>query len=138
MKFAGKILITDDEAHIRKFVGLTLRKFGDPVILEAGDGQHALDLFAREKPDLVLLDVNMPNLDGVQTLERIMQLDPDAIVVMLTSLTNRQTVEDCLRLGATDYIRKDTPRDEMIQQFERIINECFGEPDNPATPPSPA
>ena len=135
MKFNGKILLADDEAHIRKFVGLILRKCGNPTILEASDGAAAVALFEQQKPDLVLLDVNMPNLDGVQTLERLMQIDPDvAVVIMLTSLTNRQTVEDCLRLGASGYIRKDTPREEMIVQLERIIEECFGEEPPPATP----
>jgi CheY-like chemotaxis protein len=136
MIFNGKVLLTDDEPHIRKFVGLILQKLGHPTIFEAGDGAAAITLYEQHRPDLVLLDVNMPNLDGVQTLERLLQIDPDAIVVMLTSLTNRQTVEDCVRLGATGYIRKDTPRDEMIPQLQRILEDCFGD-DTPPTPPVP-
>lgn len=133
MKFSGKILLVDDEAHIRKFVGLLLRKYFNPVIIEAGDGITALALYEREKPDLILLDVNMPHLDGIQTLERLRQTAPEANVVMLTSLTNRQTVEECLRLGALDYIRKDIPKDELGVQLERIVAECFGE--TPLPPP---
>ena len=134
MTFTGKILLTDDEGHIRKFVSLILKKISGATILEASDGAMAVAMFKEHKPDLVLLDVNMPNLDGLQALEQIMQVDPEAIVVMLTSLTNRQTVEDCVRLGAADYIRKDTPREEMIAQFQRILQEFFGE----ETPPAPA
>ena len=134
MTFRGKVLLIDDEAHIRKFVGLILRKCGSPTVIEAADGAAALALFEQHQPDLVLLDVNMPVMDGLQTLERLMQLDPDAVVVMLTSLTNRQTVEECLRLGAADYIRKDTPREEMVGQLQRIIQECFG--DDPVPPPA--
>jgi len=136
MTFNGKVLLTDDEAHIRKFVSLILQKLGRPTIIEAGDGAAAIALYEQHKPDLVLLDVNMPNLDGVQTLERLLQIDPEAVVVMLTSLTNRQTVEDCVRLGATDYIRKDTPRDEMIAQLQRIIEDCFGDGATTTPPPS--
>jgi DNA-binding NarL/FixJ family response regulator len=136
MTFNGKVLLTDDEAHIRKFVSLILQKLGHPAIIEAADGTAAIALYEQHKPDLVLLDVNMPNLDGVQTLERLLQIDPEAVVIMLTSLTNRQTVEDCVRLGATGYIRKDTPRDEMIAQLQRIIGDCFGD-DTPSTPPTP-
>jgi CheY-like chemotaxis protein len=129
MSFTGKILLVDDEPHIRKFVGLILKRFCTPTIVEAPDGLVALDLYAKEQPDLVLLDVNMPNLDGIQTLERLRQIAPDAVVVMLTSLANRQTVEECVRLGAVDYIRKDTPRDEMGAQLQKIIEDCFdGEP----------
>lgn len=135
MSFPRKILLTDDEAHIRKFIGLVLKKFGDPRILEASDGAVAVQLYAQEKPDLVLLDVNMPNLDGLQALEQIKRLDPDALVVMLTSLANRQTVEECVRLGAADYIRKDTPREELTARFAEIIADCFGggEPETPAS-----
>jgi CheY-like chemotaxis protein len=135
--FAGKILLVDDEAHIRKFVGLILKKIGTPTVLEAADGQAALAVYAQEKPDLVLLDVNMPILDGLQTLERLHQIAPEANVVMLTSLANRQTVEDCVRLGALAYIRKDTPRDELSTQLQQIIQEIF-EPDAAAAPDNPA
>jgi len=134
MNYPSKILLTDDEPHIRKFIGLILRKFGEPQILEAGDGAVAVKLYGQEKPDLVLLDVNMPNMDGIQALTEIRRLDPDALVVMLTSLANRQTVEECARLGAIDYIRKDTPRDELTAQFERIIADCFGEQEEEPAP----
>jgi len=126
MNYPQSILLTDDEAHIRKFIGLVLRRFDNPRILEAANGAEAVALYAKHKPDLVLLDVNMPVLDGVQALTQIRAGDPDAIVVMLTSLANRQTVEECARLGAVDYIRKDTPRDEMKAKFESIIAECYG------------
>lgn len=134
MSYPRKILLTDDEPHIRKFIGLVLKKFGNPQILEAGDGALAVQLYQQENPDLVLLDVNMPNMDGLQALEQIKRLDPDALVVMLTSLANRHTVEECVRLGAADYIRKDTPRDELTARFQEIIDDCFGgaEPETPA------
>lgn len=126
MTYPQTILLTDDEGHIRKFIGLILRKFDQPTILEAANGAEAVELYRQHQPDMVLLDVNMPILDGVQALAQIKQLDPDAVVVMLTSLANRHTVEDCLRLGAVDYIRKDTPREELTAKFEQIISECYG------------
>ncbi|MES1168791.1 MAG: response regulator, partial [Oleiharenicola lentus] len=113
MNYPQTILLTDDEAHIRKFIGLILRKFDNPRILEAANGAEAIELYKQHQPDLVLLDVNMPVMDGVQALTGIMAADPNAVVVMLTSLANRQTVEQCQQLGAVDYIRKDTPRDEL-------------------------
>jgi CheY-like chemotaxis protein len=125
MTFSGKFLLVDDEAHIRKFVGLILKKLCQPTIFEAGDGLAALELYTQEKPDLVLLDVNMPQMDGLQTLARLRQIAPEANVVMLTSLANRQTVEECARLGALGYIRKDTPKEEISTQLQSIIEECF-------------
>ena len=126
MTYPQTILLTDDEPHIRKFIGLVLRQFDNPRIIEAGDGNQAVELYKTHQPDLVLLDVNMPVLDGVQALARLKEIDPDAIVVMLTSLANRQTVEECLRLGAVDYIRKDTPREELTAKFLSIITDCYG------------
>jgi len=130
MKFNGKVLLTDDEAHIRKFIGLVLKRLGSPVIIEAANGQEAVALYTKHSPDLVLMDVNMPVMDGVQALTQIKKDDPDALVIMLTSLTNRQVVEQCANLGALDYLRKDLPRDEMITQLTQIIDECFGPEDS--------
>lgn len=127
MNFAGKVLVVDDESHIRKFVTLIVKSLGQPVVVEAANGEEALEAYAREKPDLVLLDVNMPKVDGLQTLQGLKQHDPDCLVVMLTSLVNRQTIEECLRLGAVDYLRKDTPRQEIATQLTKILDDCFGE-----------
>jgi len=136
MRYHGKILLADDEAHIRKFVGLLLRKLGSPTLVEARDGQEAIDAYTRENPDLVLLDVSMPALDGLQVLARIRQADPEAVVVMLTSLTNRQTIEESLRLGAVGYLRKDLPHPELLAELQRLIDENFDDPG--ATPPPSA
>lgn len=135
MNFAGKILLADDEAHIRKFVGILLRKVGTPTVIEARHGQEAVDSYIREDPDLVLLDVSMPGLDGIQALEKIRSADPHAAVVMLTSLTNRQTVEHCLQLGALGYLRKDLPPAELLAEIQRIIDDVFA--DDAPTPCSP-
>ena len=132
MTFTGKILLVDDEAHIRKFVGLILRKICQATVFEAADGLAALDLYARHKPDLILLDINMPNLDGLQTLERLRQIAPEANVVMLTSLANRRSVEECERLGALGYIRKDTPKDDLGAELAQIIEDCITPQAGPA------
>lgn len=126
MKLDGKVLVVDDEAHIRKFVTLMIQTLGDPVVLQAANGLEALQVYEREKPQLVLLDVNMPRVDGIQTLRRLKQADPSCSVVMLTSLVNRQTVEKCLHLGALGYLRKDNPPDEMTAQLKKILGDCLG------------
>jgi len=125
MPFTGKILLVDDEPHVRKYIGLLARGLGSPVIIEAANGEEALARYAEESPDLVLLDVNLPGMDGVQILSAILAQDPDAVVVMLTSLANRQTIEESLRLGAVGYIRKDTPKEAIITELAEIIRENF-------------
>jgi len=122
MSFSGKILLVDDEVHIRKFVSLILKQIGQPVIAEAGNGEEALRAYQSDKPDIVLLDVNMPRMDGMETLRKLKETDPDCVVIMLTSLANRESVERALELGATNYIRKDTPKDEIAQALSEIID----------------
>jgi two-component system chemotaxis response regulator CheY len=126
MNFAGKILLVDDEAHVRKFLSLVVRQLGSPAIIEASNGADAFEIYQRERPDIVLLDVNMPVQDGLQTLKQITDFDSGAVVIMLTSLANRETVEEAARKGAVSYVRKDTPRDEILRLLRQTITECLG------------
>ena len=134
MNFDGTILIADDEAHVRKYIGLLLGRIGHPTIVEAADGLAAVNLWRQVGPDLVLLDVNMPMLDGIGALARIKASDSSMPVIMLTSLANRGTVEECARLGAAGFLRKDLPRDELIFELRRIIAAVFEPADSPDLP----
>jgi two-component system chemotaxis response regulator CheY len=125
MNFEGTILLVDDEPHIRKFVSLILRQLCQPRLLEAGNGEEALTTYQRENPDLVLLDVSMPVMDGLETLKHLKEIDPDAVVIMLTSIVNRQSIEEALTLGAANYVRKDTPKEEIAQALTETISSCF-------------
>lgn len=135
MKFTGSILLVDDEAHIRKFIGLVLRQIQAVTILEASNGEEALALYAQHRPDMVLLDVNMPKLGGLETLRGLKALNPDCVVVMLTSLATRQIIEESAELGAANYLRKDTPKDEILQSLKETIEENFDAPDSPSLTP---
>jgi len=129
MKFNGTILLVDDESHIRKFIGLVLKQFSTPKILEASNGEEAIALYKEHKPDLVLLDVNMPKLGGLETLKKIHEIDPDCAVIMLTSLAIRQTIEEASGLGALNYIRKDTPKEEIAKMLQETIEANFDLPE---------
>lgn len=129
MNFPGPILLVDDEAHIRKYLGIILKQLGAMSLLEAANGEEAIEIYTRERPALVLMDVNMPVMDGMQTLEKLRALDPDCAVVMLTSMANRSTVEAALGHGAINYIRKDTPKEEIAAALSETIATHFG-PEN--------
>jgi two-component system, chemotaxis family, chemotaxis protein CheY len=139
MNFSGSILLVDDEAHIRKFISLLLRHLGVTRIFEAANGSAALDLYRKESPDLVMLDVNMPIMDGIETLRGLKAINPDCVVVMLTSLANRQTIDAAASLGAANYIRKDAPPEEIGRALSYTIDNCFesDESGTSAPPPSP-
>lgn len=125
MNFTGMILLVDDESHIRKYVSLILKQLGSPIIIEAANGADAIAAYQRENPDLVLMDVNMPKMDGIETLKQLKVIDPNCVVIMLTSLANRETIVQALELGAANYIRKDTPKDEIAQALSSTIDACF-------------
>ena len=132
MNFTGMILLVDDEPHIRKYVSLILKQLGKPIVVEAGNGEEAIAAYQRENPDLVLLDVNMPKMDGLEALKKLKAIDPNCVVIMLTSLANRETVEAALELGAVNYVRKDTPKDEIMKALSETISACFDLGDQPA------
>jgi two-component system, chemotaxis family, chemotaxis protein CheY len=121
MKFTGKALVVDDEAHVRKYIGLVLRSLGAGSVIEASNGIDAVALYQSERPDVVMLDVNMPVQDGLETLKQIRALDPEADVIMLTSIANRQTIEEAAGAGALHYVRKDTPRSELVVLLEELL-----------------
>ena len=116
-----RALIADDENHVRRLLKSVVQKMNCEVVGEAKNGQEALDLFKKEKPDLLLLDINMPFKTGDEVLEEIMTEFPDAFVIMLSSIADADSVEKCLELGASNYLRKDTPLTEM----KKIIYETW-------------
>lgn len=116
-------LVADDESHIRSYVRIILSRIGVQEIHEAGDGEEAVRVFSEKRPEVVLLDINMPGTTGIQALPRIREIDPEAVVVMLTGHASRHLVEDSLKAGASHYIRKDTPQ----QEISRMLKELFEE-----------
>jgi CheY-like chemotaxis protein len=126
MEFSGKVLIVDDESHIRKYLSLIVKRLGTPVILEAQNGEDALLLYDTHNPDIVLLDVNLPGRDGIPALARLRQAHPKAVVVMLTSLAARNVVERCVELGAVNFLRKDTPKEAIAKIIGETIASHVG------------
>lgn len=127
MAFNLKALVVDDDTHVRSFLTILMRKIVSGTISEATNGQEAIEAYTRLNPDLVLLDVNMPILDGMSALPKIRELNPAAVVIMLTSLAMRRVVQDALDAGASNFIRKDTPKDQIVEIISETIRDSFGE-----------
>ncbi|HTB63440.1 MAG TPA: response regulator [Opitutales bacterium] len=122
--FPTKVLIIDDEPHIRAYLRLIVGDAGAKEIKEAGDGPNALLMYQHFEPDLVMLDFNLPGEDGLAILERILAHDPAACVVMMTAVASREMVEKCAAAGALNYIRKDTPRDQILSTLRSSWNDA--------------
>lgn len=117
------VLVADDEAAMRMFIVSILKKMGCEVVGQAANGLEAAVMFREKKPDLLMMDINMPVKTGEEALREIMAEFPRARVIMLTSVIESGTVERCIALGAAGYIRKDSPVDEI----KAIINDALKE-----------
>ncbi|MFW5874200.1 MAG: response regulator transcription factor [Verrucomicrobiota bacterium] len=118
-------LIVDDEQHLRMYLKLILKGIGFTEFFEAENGEVGVKRYRAQRPDLVLMDVNMPVKEGLEALKEIMEFDEDAVVVMTTSVASRQAVETSVELGAAHYIRKDTPKEEIAEQLNELIREIW-------------
>jgi two-component system chemotaxis response regulator CheY len=114
-----RVIVVDDETHVRTLIKSVVSSMNCDVVGEAGNGRDAIALFDKLKPHMMLLDINMPLKSGKQALASIKEKHPKAFIIMLTSLTDRETIEDCIELGASGFIRKDLPIDEMREVIKK-------------------
>lgn len=115
-----KILVVDDEHLIRWSLEQNLKKQGYEITT-AGSGEDALRLLQEESPDLVLLDVQLPGMNGMEVLEKIKELDEEVIVIMVTALGVLETAVQAMRLGAYDYINKPFNLDELAIVIRKAL-----------------
>jgi len=114
-----RVLVVDDEAVFRRELAGFLRDEGYDVI-ECGDGEGALEVVAETHCDLMLLDLALPGIDGVEVLRRIGQLSPEVVVLVMTAFASLETALEALHLGAFDYLKKPVRFGELRLQLEKI------------------
>lgn len=114
-------LIVDDEAHVRAFLRLILKELGIEQVWEASDGAQALATIAMHKPELVLLDLNLPVLGGVEVLQQLQVMQPDTAVIVVSAQSAMRSVLDTARLGAIGYVLKHGSRDEILAGIRNAL-----------------
>ena len=115
-----RILLVDDEDQF--VVALSKRLKARGLTVEAADGgEAALELLERREFDAIVLDLAMPGMDGIQTLERVLQIDPDAQVILLTGHGSVQAARDAMRAGAADFLEKPADFSELMQKIRAAI-----------------
>lgn len=120
-------LIVDDEPHVRTFLRLVLKEIGIATTWEAGDGAEALALFNQHHPELVLLDVNLRMMNGLQVLQQLLAAEPELPVIIVSSENAMKTVHEALRLGALDYILKHTSKEKILGALRETLAELENE-----------
>ncbi len=119
----AKILVVDDAAFMRKVIKDTLSKAGYTDLHEAVDGANAVEQYNALKPDLVLMDITMPNMDGLEALKAIRAADSSANVVMCSAMGQETMVIDAIRSGAKDFIVKPFKGERVLKTVTSIVGE---------------
>ena len=114
------VLLCDDSRALRMVTAQVLDEHGFKVVGEAADGNEAVAQYKALRPDVVLLDLVMPNCDGKQALQQILAFDPNAKVVVLSSLGAQSDIEECLRSGASSYLQKPIDPDALQRVLGKL------------------
>src|SRR5271157_233294 len=128
----SKILVADDEESIRKMMQITLELDGHQVLL-AEDGRTGLEMFKKESPDVVFLDVRLPGMDGREVLTNIKALDPDSEIIMITGYGDMEMALECLRREASNFLTKPVSEEilsiSLKRSLERVALKRIGKQD---------
>lgn len=118
----ARVLIVDDLAFIKLIIKDTLEKKGFEVVGEASNGMEAIEMYSKTKPDVVLMDITMPRMDGIQALSKIMEIDKNAKVIMCSALGQQRLIIQAIQLGAKDFIVKPFKPDRIIGAIKKALN----------------
>ncbi|WP_123053456.1 response regulator [Clostridium sp. JN-1] len=117
----AKILIVDDAAFMRMMIKDILEKNGYEVVGEANNGAKAVELYKKEKPDIVTMDITMPDMDGIEAVKAIKALDPAAKIVMCSAMGQQTMVMDAIKAGARDFIVKPFQPDRVLEAIKKVL-----------------
>ena len=118
---AKNILICDDAAFMRMMIKDILTKNGYNIAGEAENGAKAGEKYNELKPDLVLMDITMPEMDGIQALKKIKETDPNASVIMCSAMGQQAMVIESIQSGAKDFIVKPFQADRVLEAVQKVV-----------------
>ena len=119
----AKILIVDDSLAMRMILRTILESAGHEIVAEAGDGMRAVVEYCKNKPDLVTMDVNMPEMGGLAAIEQLMQIDPEVLILVVSALATKQMIMDAMKLGAKNFLLKPFHENQIISVVDMVLRE---------------
>jgi DNA-binding NarL/FixJ family response regulator len=122
-------LIVDDEAHVRVLIRMLLKQLGVETVWEAADGSAALEQAEAHKPNVVLLDINLPMVGGLEVLAKLKAAHPEIPVIIVSSQSTMKTVIQTRELGAVAYVLKHAPKSEVLQMLSDAFDSIAGDAD---------
>ena len=119
---AHRILVVDDAAFMRMMIKDILTKNGYDVVGEASDGQQAVEKYKELHPDLVTMDITMPEMDGISALKEIKKINPGSKVIMCSAMGQQAMVIDAIQAGAKDFIVKPFQADRVLEAISKTLS----------------
>lgn len=113
-----KVLIVDDAVFMRSMQKRIIGGAGDFEVYEAGDGETAVELYEKERPGLVLLDISMPGMNGIETLKKIREINGDALVIMCSAIGQDIMIKEAIDSGARDFIVKPFNAEQIVDALK--------------------
>ena len=121
-----KLLIVDDSNIIRRAIENYLKDFDLEICGSVDNGEEALKKYRKHKPDLVTLDITMPRMDGLSALKEIISLDPEACVLVISALKDRETGIKALKIGAAGFLPKPFTPTQLKEEIQNLLEESKG------------
>lgn len=119
----AKILIVDDSKTSRKFLRNMLEQAGHEIVAEAVNGAEGVEKFRIYRPDITTMDITMPALGGIDAVKDIIEIDPDAKIIMVTAAGQKANMIEALKKGAADFIQKPFDMDVIVNTIEKVMEE---------------
>ena len=121
----GTVVVVDDSKLSRKILRNMLEEEGYAVVAEATDGEEAISAYLQYKPDVMTMDITMPNMNGIESIREILSIDPGAKIIMISAAGQQKKIIEALKLGARRFITKPFEKNEVISCVESIVRSKF-------------
>ncbi len=117
----ANVLIVDDSLYLRVMIKKILKKLGHEIVAEAGNGNEAIEAFQQHNPDLVTMDVVMPELNGLEAIRELMKINPKVSIIVVTALGHEPMIRQAVKLGAKDFVIKPFKQEELIKAVNSAL-----------------